>query len=487
MNLLPHLRWLTEIDYPHVYYMDAEPMVFDANIFPDDSDHPGGWGTVLVMGMRLGGGDIKVTVDGVSRTMRSAWVVLDITNPEKPPQLLAEITHPGLGFTTSRPALIKHRQAGLNATGEVDWDNPRQNQWYLVFGSGPAGSDATARRSALDQGASDQNLQVFIYDLANRGFVSGFDPLTTSFSGAYAGDMVAEDWDHDYQDDAVYFGSVETGGEQLAGKLLRLEIAATPGNAAVDVLLDTGQPIMAAPLTLSDNDSHWIYAGTGRLLTNSDNRDTTAHYFYGVQEPLSSSSNLTYAQVSLNSLVDVGDVEVFADGSVRRQTASGYEPFMIDSQTINDFTILQDVIAERGGWKLPLDYNGTDPAGRSINPASQLFSQILFSSYTPPLDSCSIDGTSDLYAVHYQTGTAAPDGVLDRVYVNNLNVERSLKSVSLGVGYASSPVVHQGSSGKLSAVTQGAGGSIDSINIDYRFSTRGRQSWWQIFRIPWIE
>ena len=160
---------------------------------------------------------------------------------------------------------------------------------------------------------------------------------------------------------------------------------------------------------------------------------------------------------------------------------------MIGSQTINDFTILQDVIAENGGWKLPLDDNGTDPAGRSINPASQLLSQILFTSYTPPSDSCSIDGTSDLYAVHYQTGTATPDGVLDRIYVNNLDVQRSIKSVSLGVGYASSPVVHQGSTGKLSAVTQGAGGSIDSINIDYRFSTRGRQSWWQIFRIPWIE
>ena len=53
LNLLPHLRWLTETDYPHVYYMDSEPMVFDANIFPDDSSHPGGWGTVLVMGMRL--------------------------------------------------------------------------------------------------------------------------------------------------------------------------------------------------------------------------------------------------------------------------------------------------------------------------------------------------------------------------------------------------------------------------------------------------
>ena len=71
--------------------------------------------------------------------------------------------------------------------------------------------------------------------------------------------------------------------------------------------------------------------------------------------------------------------------------------------------------------------------------------------------------------------------------MNNLDVERSLKNVSLGVGYASSPVVQQGNTGKLTAITQGAGGSIDSVDIEYHFSTQGRQSWWQIFSIPWIE
>ncbi len=487
MNLLPHLRWLAETDYPHVYYMDSEPMVFDANIFPDDSDHPGGWGTVLVMGMRLGGGAIKVKVAGVDHTMRSAWVVLDITNPEKPPQLLAEISHPELGFTTSRPALVKRRVAGVDASGEADWDSPLQNQWYLVFGSGPAGSNSPALRSALEQGTSDQNLRVFVYDLKNKSLVSGFDPLVTSFSATYAGEMVAEDWDHDYQDDAVYFGTVETGGNRLAGKLLRLKLTAMLGNSTLDVFLDAGQPIMAAPLTLSDKSGHWLYAGTGRLLTNSDNRDTSANYFYGVQEPLNAADNLTYGKVSQSNLVDVGAVEVFADGSIRQQGVSGFEPFSVDSQNIGSFALLQEVIAAKGGWKLPLNHNGIDPSGRSINRASRLFTQILFTSYSPPADSCSIDGSSFFDAVHYQTGTAAPDGVLGRVYVDDLDIERSLKSVSLGAGYASSPVVHQGDAGKLTAVTQGAGGSIKSTNFDYSFATQGRQSWRQIFRIPWVD
>ena len=44
MNLLPHLQWLTENNYPHVPYMDGKFQVFDANVFPDDTDHPDGWG-----------------------------------------------------------------------------------------------------------------------------------------------------------------------------------------------------------------------------------------------------------------------------------------------------------------------------------------------------------------------------------------------------------------------------------------------------------
>jgi hypothetical protein len=57
-NLLSHLRWLADEDYSHVYYVDLKPKVFDAKIFTPDANHPEGWGTVLVCGMRLGGGEI---------------------------------------------------------------------------------------------------------------------------------------------------------------------------------------------------------------------------------------------------------------------------------------------------------------------------------------------------------------------------------------------------------------------------------------------
>jgi len=53
-NLLPHLQWLKEDQYCHVYYMDLAPRALDLRIFTPDGDHPSGWGTVLVAGMGLG-------------------------------------------------------------------------------------------------------------------------------------------------------------------------------------------------------------------------------------------------------------------------------------------------------------------------------------------------------------------------------------------------------------------------------------------------
>ncbi|MGH7166460.1 MAG: hypothetical protein ACREIS_13155, partial [Nitrospiraceae bacterium] len=66
-QLLPQLQWLTRGDYTHVYYVDLKPKVTDARIFSADPDHPNGWGTILIGGMRLGGscGSCTVGTGGV--------------------------------------------------------------------------------------------------------------------------------------------------------------------------------------------------------------------------------------------------------------------------------------------------------------------------------------------------------------------------------------------------------------------------------------
>ena len=488
MNLLPHLRWLKEQSYPHVYYMDGEPLVFDANIFdPEDSNYPGGWGSVLVIGMRLGGGALDVTVDGDDRTMRSAYVVLDVTNPEQPPKLIAEITHPKLGLTTSKPVLVKRRVADTDSSGDYDWSKDvLKNEWYLVFASGPYGEGESGIRDAIESGNSDQNLRVFAYDLSSRSFVAGLDPLVSNLPASYAGDMTAVDWDSDYQDDVVYFGSVDTSSSVLSGRILRLELSQTLSESQISTLLNVGKPVTAAPVTLRDNQDYWIYSGTGRLLTYSDNSQTNQQFFYGLKEPMSNSV-LSYGSLSSDNVIDTTQVEVLSSGTIVEDTADGYSSFEVDNSTVSNFDALKSVMQSKSGWRIGMNHDGQNPAGRNVSSASRLFSLLFFTEYQPSLNSCRADGRSYLNGVHYQTGTATPEDVIDYVeYSGEGDDQISVSKILVGIGYASAPVIHQGEEGRRSAVTQGAGGSIDRQVLNYEFSTSGRMSWRQIFEIPWL-
>ena len=144
-NLLPHLQWSARKDYSHVYYVDNGIRTFEAKMFPADGDHPNGWGTLLVATMALGGGSdaTGITIDtqgdglGVANTdnntrddvkTKSAVVLMDVTNPELPPKVLAELTPPNLQFTTSKPQVVS--VATPNGGGP--------NKWFLVLGSGPS-------------------------------------------------------------------------------------------------------------------------------------------------------------------------------------------------------------------------------------------------------------------------------------------------------------------------------------------------------------
>ena len=115
-NLLPHLQWLGRPDYSHVYFMDLPIRVFDVKIFPTNDDvHVNGWGTILVAGMRFGGGNdstgIQVDIDGDGDTSndvrtKSAYVILDITDPESPPKVLAELSPPKVAVAVAVVPLI---------------------------------------------------------------------------------------------------------------------------------------------------------------------------------------------------------------------------------------------------------------------------------------------------------------------------------------------------------------------------------------------
>lgn len=467
MNLLSHLSWYADSNYSHVYYMDAKTRIFDAKIFDTGSGgvtgqpggastHPGGWGTVLVVGMRLGGGAMTVDTgaDGLGgsdsdgdnaddRVLSSAYVILDVTDPEQPPALIAELRTSNMGFTTVYPTAFTLRET-----------DGSPNQWYLVFGSGP---------NDLVTATSNHPAELYIYDLNNLQFVSGFGPGDATLeANSFMGDPVSVDWDLSYRSDALYFGTVNGTAASPGGKLYRLTInpddSTTNDNPAnwvgPSVLLDVGKPIVATPTVAVDKqDNHWVYVGTGRFFSNADKASTAQQALYGVKDPGTGS-------VALSDILDVTNATVFEDGTVEG-TISGLT-------TPTTFSTLKSFIASsKKGWMLSLPVISGDPSARVVNQSSLLGQVLLTTAYTPNTDICSAEGSSVLYGLHFQTGTALPDptvfGTGTATCSSCATTElESLKVVDVGVGLASSPSLHAGS---------GAGGNARSVKVFTQTST----------------
>ncbi|MCF6265371.1 MAG: hypothetical protein L3J57_02355 [Desulfuromusa sp.] len=511
-NLLPHLYWLTKSDYKHVYYNDLKPKVFDANIFANDADHPGGWGTVLIGGMRFGGGKINIdknhdgTLDAVDdKAMTSAYFVFDITNPEVAPKLLAEFTLPGLGYTTNYPTVVTLRDSG--------WSNlaspPTNNDWYLLFGSGPANAAGEPDTTALDEAASDQDGKIFLLNLNKLAsgtkevcFMNAtgscvkddlatpaFEPeaLVTLDGDSFISDAIGVDWDIDFKNDAVYFGTV-TGDEITGwgGKLRRIVvddnpiistwsldntfINLSPGSVSGET---TGQPITAAPTAgLDKQGNRWLYVGTGRYLTAADIANTDQQSYYGLKEPRDTSGFL-YTTLNRNTtdLFDSTAVKVYDGGSDVAGIASGA-----------NYTLLQTTVRAKKGWFMDFP----DAKERNIGQATLLGKILTFTSFIPSADPCESGGESWVYVLDYETGTAYKNPVIGTdstdVTTGSDNVsgkEKILKRQLIGDGLATSPGLHTGRESGAKAFIQSSTGEIKTFEEKTPGRTKSGMSSWQ--------
>ncbi|MBF0214190.1 MAG: hypothetical protein HQM00_11625, partial [Magnetococcales bacterium] len=396
-NLLPHLKWLTGLDYNHVYFMDGSPKAFDARIFPEDDDHPGGWGTILVAGMRLGGGPLDLDNNGVPDT-RSAYVVLDVTNPEIPPRLLAELTHPQMGFTVGEPTLAVRRSPAPDG----DWNHPVRNDWWLFLGSGP---------TQLSTVTSTQNARLFAYDLVNRGWVAGLDPMdllaalpvSAGSDGIAAGfipTMVAADWNLDYVTDALYLGSDgwDAATSTHVGRLLRLDLSQweTP---TLTSFFNPARPVNGQPLAVRDADgTQWIVAGTGRLWTIADNANTTQQTLYGLKEKGSGQEILSSQLQSVNGVLITS-----AQGVLDPQGVLPTIP-----TPITRYEALSGLIREKSGWSRQFATQPGSPSERMLSEVRQVERLAIYTLYTPPSNTCEAEGNGTLNVLCFGTGTACP-------------------------------------------------------------------------------
>jgi type IV pilus assembly protein PilY1 len=234
------------------------------------------WRTVLIGGMGLGGassnlGDtctncVKTPISNVGY---SSYFALDVTDSTDP-KMMWEFSNPALGYSTTGPAIVRVGERGKNG------------RWFAVFASGPTGPIDTAKHQFL--GRSDQNLHIFVVDLATGQLLRTISPSADVVpSNAFAGSLASSVIDTDrgnpsssgfYNDDAVYIGYVAkdttASGDNVwtKGGVIRLltNENTNPDNWTVSKVIGDIGPVTSSVTKLQDRTNHklWIYFGTGR-------------------------------------------------------------------------------------------------------------------------------------------------------------------------------------------------------------------------------
>ena len=508
MNLLPHLQWLKDPNYSatHVSYVDAKPRAFDAKIFSVDSDHPNGWGTVIVVGMNLGGGIMSMAVDNdnnaatplVNITRRSAYVVFDVTNPEKEPVLLGEIPIPDRSFTTVYPAVTANQDVGGATTCEGN--TAACNSWYLMFGTGP---------NNLATHESSQTTKMYLFDLkqlttgtlapstggtypanctvltSGTAIPSAYNIIScdTGIAKTFMGSPSVVDWDLDFQGNTAYFGLVGDA-DSASGRVMRFGFnnsAASADWTAPITLYDAGKPIFAHIVPSIDNlGNHWLFFGSGRYFSLLDKTSTETQRLFGIKDH----EDDTLYPVVTADLLDVTNAEIYTDGSLQTSIPR------LDGSLMTEFDDIEeeiDLIAD--GWYLDLPpiigTAGIVPSTRNTT-RSALAGGVLFTAaFQPSDDPCSGEGLSRLYAMYYKTGTGYPSippilGSSIRTVNGGIKFLTN-RFVDLGRGSATAPTLHSGSgsgSGTVQVFSEMSTGHMVQTEAQTVIPIRaGRTSW----------
>lgn len=425
-NALPYLQYLIRDDYCHLYYVDATPLLFDASIgttscsetnYWDCPRTVSTWRTVLIGGMRQGGGckgtayagahGIKEPAAGLGY---SSYFALDVTDPVNP-KLLWEFapTDGSLGLATTGPAIMRIN-ARKFTTGGSTADSSKNGRWFVVFASGPTGPVDSIFRQF--KGHSDQNLKLFVLDLNGPGSGNNW-ALNTNYwvkdsliANAFGGSLYNGnvDYDMDYQDDVLYMGYTKAesadlttatwndGGilrfvtrEDLAGNAIATT-ALNPANWELSTVRSGLGPVTASVAHLAHYsskyvkpDAAYLYAGAGRYFFNTtegvDDSDVSRK-LYGLTEPCLTSilSNVSCSTSNSGTLEDVSNNA---------------------SPALNT-----------NGWFISLDASTTDAGSERVitDPLASSMGAVYLTTFKPKKDACSFGGSTHLWAVKYDTG-----------------------------------------------------------------------------------
>ncbi|HHL39368.1 MAG TPA: pilus assembly protein PilY [Deltaproteobacteria bacterium] len=479
---LPHLKWFADTSYSHVYGVDLKPKATDVRIFCDsdsslnpptgsdcvdgqNTSHPGGWGTILIVGQRFGGGAITVTGDydnnastpDTSRTFRSAYYALDVTDPEKPPRLLWRFTDSALGFTTAYPAVVHVKDSSAD-------------KWYMIVGSGPDNEVPSGSRGY--DGSSNQQGKIFVVNLLDGSLARTF----STDNNAFMGDATAIDGDVDdnYTTDTIYIGSSydKTGNpvEWTWGKVYRITTGgdSNPANWTLSTLISLGeQPMLVGPSVSTDPlGNKWVFFGTGRYLSTTDKTNSDQQTFYAIKDACwDGSCTTTYAK---NDLMDSTNIVVKNDYGSTTQVQN-----VPGSTGDVSYGTLITTARTYDGWYVDLTDTGSSPSERVLSKAAVLGGIVLFTAFTPNNDVCALQGSSVLYALYYETGTAYIKSVIGTETSGGTEIVSSKTSLGSGVPTTVGLAVGKSTKGFIQTST----GTIIEVEAETRGERSGTAGW----------
>ncbi|HPX61598.1 MAG TPA: PilC/PilY family type IV pilus protein [Deltaproteobacteria bacterium] len=456
-QVLPYLKYLADPSYPHIYYVDRTPTIIDASVglptspsgacatdYSQCTKAAGTWRTILIGGMGIGGA-VKATTNScvapagcvktpVTGTGYSSYFALDVTDPANPKYLWEFTGSSGLtdlGYATTGPVIV--RIATQSATGVPD--HTKNGKWFAVFASGPTGPINTSLNEF--KGQSDQNLKVFIVDLASGSLIRTIDSgLTNAFAGTLSTAAIDTDRSNQssrgfYSDDAVYIGYVQkdttvTPNTWTKGGVLRLLTRESADPASTDTTkrwtlstLISGTGPVTTSITKSQdrkNSNLWVFFGTGRNYFKSDDAlSTSQQRLYGIKEPCYSTLTRTMQTVVPGGTVnDIDQNCSNAANSTITSTCTGSSTALCDQSGDTNTAPSATLPNTMAGWVINLDQaSGNLLSERMItDPIASPAGAVFFTTFKPSHDVCQFGGETYIWAPRYDTGGVPPSAAM---------------------------------------------------------------------------
>lgn len=472
-NLLPHLKWLTDPAYTHVDYVDMKVKISDINMGTSLTPN---WRTILIGGLRFGGGEITdntYDVDGDGNTpaanlrnWRSAFFAIDVTDPLAPVVLwenghnmaLYGLADNALGFSMTYPCVAK--------VGD---------DFFAIVGTGAKSSYVPDY-----QGATSQAGRVFVMNMKTGAIAATFpvadaqswfaDPINVDIDFSASNPVVGGGSGPTYNTDVIYIGEtywLSTGGGSWNGRIWRI-VTNNDVNPANWKMYDmyntaTNQPMASAPASSMDgNGNVWIYFGTGKYYSQADKTDVNQQSFYGIKDPCwDTTTNAWSVTCSNGSLNTAGSytpsVAAASLADVTSAVVQTNQTVTMTGLATNTWAGLLALLQTKQGWFMNFPLSGE----RSLNKPTVIGGLVLFTTFIPDSSVCGLGGNSYFYAVYYETGTAYYKSVIGTSGTTVLK-----KSATSSVGMASSIAVHAGRESGMKAYVQMSTGQATTLGIN---------------------